>query len=394
MKVLGIITFLFGAFSAFVSCFDDRSVSEREYGGVPYPYRHYDEAVDFLRSVNTNYPGITKLESVGLSVQKRSIAALVISAGDVKGKPKVRLTGSIHGNEYISGEILFRFIDYLTSEYGSNSGITELLKDRYIAIIPIFNPDGHESGKRYNANNVDLNRNFTFYGNSTRMSYHGKAAFDQPESSAMRDYSGRRFHLSVTFHSGEVVVNLPFDYSTSILPDENQLVWELGRIYADSGTVRIFKENPDIYRSRDANEGVINGGDWYIIDGSLQDWSYMEMGCIDMTVEVARSSPLTQDGIEEVFLYNRDSLLAYIEAAGNGVWGKVVDEDGNPLEGVSIKRDRIEDFIVYTDEDGYFMRVLEADFLSETELCFFKEGYAAKFVKVYGKGETLVMLKR
>jgi len=393
MKFLRVITFLSAACAVFASCFDDKSVSEREYGGVPYPYRNYDDAVNFLYGVNANYPDITKVESIGSSVYRRPVIAFVISSGGTKGKPRVRLTGSIHGNEYISGEILFRFIDYLTSEYGVNPRITKLVEERCIAIIPIFNPDGHESGRRYNANNVDLNRNFSFYKDVPRSSYQGKAAFDQPESRAMRDYSARNFHLSVTFHSGEVIVNLPFDYGTSgeILPDENRLLWELGRIYADSGTPRIFKENPDVYRY--AIEGVLNGGDWYVIDGSLQDWSYKETGCIDMTVEVARSSPLTQSGIEEVFLYNRDSLLSYIEAAGNGVWGKVIDESGAPLEGVSIRRFGADDFTVYTGRDGYFMRLLEADF-SAANLCFIKDGYASKYVEVNGKSEISVTLER
>ena len=381
------------AFTIFASCSDDKSISEREYGGVPYPYRHYDDAVNFLYGVNADHPDITSVEYIGTSVRGQAIAALVISSGETEGKPRVRLTGSIHGNEYISGEILFKFIDYLMSEYGINLRITELLEERCIVIIPILNPDGHESGRRYNANNVDLNRNFPFYRDSPRSSYQGKAAFDQPESRAMRDYSGKDFHLSITFHSGEVIVNLPFDYGKSrdILPNENRLLWELGRIYADSGTVHIFKENPDIYRY--ADRGVINGGDWYVVDGSLQDWSYMEAGCIDMTVEVARSSPPTQEGIEEVFLYNRDSLLAYIEAAGNGVWGKVIDENRDPIEGVSIKRTGVEDFAVYTDRNGYFMRLLETD-CSTTYLHFFKEGYAAKSIEVHNKSEIPVTLER
>jgi len=388
-----VIIFLLWASVTFISCSDDKSVSEREYDGVPYPYRHYDDAVDFLHRVHADHPDITKIEYIGSSAQGRAIAALVISSKEIKGKPRVRLTGSIHGNEYISGEILFRFIEYLTSEYGCDSRITELLESHYIAIIPIFNPDGHELGRRYNANNVDLNRNFTFYKDSPRRSYHGKTAFDQPESRAMRDYSAGRFHLSVTFHSGEVVVNLPFDYSRD-LPDENTLLWELGRIYADSGIDTIFKKNPDLYRY--ADEGVITGSNWYVVDGSLQDWSYKEAGCIDMTVEVARSSPSTRDGIEEIFLYNRDSLLAYIEAAGNGVWGEVIDEDGKPLEGVSIKRVGAEDFTVYTDKDGYFTRLLETNFPSDTKLRFSKKGYADENVEVHTEGEiqSPVVLKR
>jgi hypothetical protein len=374
------------------SCFDDKHVSEREYAGVPYPYRTYNDAVDFLNSKQAEYPNFTRIENIGASEKGRAILAFIISNNpdNIEDEPRVRLTGSIHGNEYISGEILFRFIDYLTSEYDAgNSTVAYLIENRYIAIIPIFNPDGHEAGTRYNANKVDINRNFPFYTGAMRSNYHGVAPFDQSESRVMRDFSKKLFHLSVTFHSGEVVVNLPFDYRKSAAnggadPLENSLVWELGRRYADSGSLldSIFKNNPDVYRYADG--GVITGGDWYVVDGSLQDWSYSETGCIDMTVEVARSSPMTQDGIEKVFLYNRDSLLACIESAGEGVSGWVEDGDGNPLGGVSVSRiiapgeaaEKESDLTVYTDGNGYFMRMLSSGDLSGVKLRFSRADYA------------------
>ena len=36
-------------------------------------------------------------------------------------------------------------------------------------------------------------------------------------------------------------------------------------------------------------------------------------------------SPQTSAGIEEVYLYNRDSIMAYIDSAGTGVYGEITN---------------------------------------------------------------------
>jgi carboxypeptidase D len=337
----------------------DNSVGEKNTGGVPAIYRDYSEVTQFLSQVHEAYPTITAIEPVGTSVEGRDIQALVISdnPGDIEAEPRVRLTGTIHGSEFISGEILFRFIDYLTTQYAADDTVKNLVDSRYIVIIPVMNPDGLQAGTRQNANDVDLNRNFIL----------GASSFTQNESQAMRLYSlDKKFNISVTYHSGTVVVNTLFDYAgekrNGIVPGEYDLVKSLGRIYADAG----FKNSNGIMTTEDDEDvvdGVINGGDWYIANGTLQDWSYLEAGCIDYTVEVARSSPLTEEGINNVFLYNRDSMLALIEAAGMGVSGHVTEADGiTPLEGVAVKNvtsGSETDLVTYTDSKGYFHRVLK-----------------------------------
>ena len=375
MKKL-LLVFVF-SLVCFFSCSSDNyySISEQEYGGVLEGYRTYAEANVFIDDMVFKYPTITKKDSIGKSTLGREIPVLIISKNPnvIEDEPRVRLTGAIHGNEFISGEVLFRFIEYLLSHYDDSPEITELINSRYIAIIPIFNVDGHERGSRYNANRVDLNRNFPFYDFSVeRGGYFGSAAFDQRESQAMRDFSKKLFHLSMTFHAGEVVINLPFDY-THEYPSENNLLWHLGSLYATAG----FSDNPGIYKRSPAVNGVINGWDWYRADGSLQDWSYIDTGCIDITVEVARISPRNDADINTVFEYNRDSLLAYIEAAGHGICGVVKDSSGHGIEGVAVKRITTEspqetDLVVYTDANGYYMRVCDA---GTYKLSFSKEGY-------------------
>lgn len=292
---------------------------EREYEGVPKVYRSFDTAVKYLIQTKNNRPSIVHYTTMGKTVEGRDIPAVIVTKNPTEpqgDKPGVRIAGSIHGNEYISGEVVFRFIEYLTNEYkAGNSEIVKIVDNNYIVCMPILNPDGHERGSRYNANWEDLNRDFVIYGAGGS----GISLFTQPETQAVRDFPAI-FHISVTFHSGEVVINLPFDYATRLskgyapraVPASNDLVWDLGNVYANAG----FSSNPDVLLSSYAVNGVITGGDWYAIDGSLQDWSYLQTGCIDMTVEVSRNySPQTEEGIQAVFDYNKKSLVEFIKQA-------------------------------------------------------------------------------
>ncbi len=349
----------------------------------PYEYHSPEELQAFLIRTEADYPDITDLITIGYSVEGRPINVLVISDNpgtNEPGEPRVRFTGSIHGNEYIAGEILIDFIMYLTQNYDPqepSNVVTELVNGSYIAVIPILNPDGIAAGVRYNSNGVDLNRNFsTEWVVSTA---HGDSPFSEPESSALRDYSVETvFHLSATYHSGTVIVNMPFDYaseSNGIIPGEYDLVKYIARLYSGSG---IFLQNPDILADPDVDSGTINGGDWYIVYGSLQDWSYKERGCLDLTIEVAKESPQTLEGIEEVFLYNRDSMIEFIFAAGTGIYGKVIDENGSSMPGVSVYlNDGINDgdLITVTDSDGYYYKIVRPGDYSGYSLKFSAAGY-------------------
>jgi len=375
--------FLLIALAVFTSCWDGTSAELI----IPADYHDPSEVRSFLEDVEAQHSDIAHLETVGYSVRGEEIIALVISdnPGDNEDEPRVRLTGTIHGDEIISGEILIRLIEELTGRYETDPDIKELVDNRYIVIIPVMNPDGMWDGRRHNANNVDLNRNFSTEWSSTEL-YPGAYAFSEPESAALRDYfMDKNFHLSATFHAGTVIVNLPWDYIKGSLggvpvpenrPLEDELLWALGKTYSLAGT---FLANPDILTDSDADEGVINGGDWYVVNGSLQDWSYRETGCVDITIEIAdNKSPETEEGIDEVFAYNRESLLAYIDAAGMGVSGYVEDADGYPLYGVAVKV--VDgDIITHTDENGWFHRIL---LNGEYTLEFSLDGYEADPVNV------------
>ncbi len=350
----------------------------------PPVYHSPESMATELNMLHAAYPLITSTSTVGYSVSGRPIYAFIISGNpatstiNISGtdfyKPRIRLTGSIHGNEYISGEILISFIKYLLQNYDAahpEYNVTRLVDTRYIAIIPMLNPDGVASSTRNNAHGVDLNRNFSYKWTSG--GDHGTSSFSQPESAALRDYSlGNVFHLAATYHSGAVIVNMPFDYGCENrmsgdcaghpdAPIENDFVKYISRVYTAAGT---FLTNPGILNDPPyVVQGTINGGDWYVANGTLQDWSYMEAGCMEVTIEVANSSPLTAEGIDQVFMYNRDSIIAYMDAAGTGVYGRITPNGTTtPVAGAKVyiwATTTEGDLQVRSDSDGYYFKILK-----------------------------------
>ncbi len=353
-----------------------------------YQYHTPEEVLTFLDEVVLNYPSIAALESVGagLSEDGRPIRAIVISDNPTvqEGEPSIRLTGGIHGSEKITVELMIRFIEYLVSNYNKpgSEEITDLINSRYIVIIPVMNPDGLAAGNRFNSRAVDLNRNFS-YAWEAGVS-HGDYPFSEAESQAIRDFSTSNiFHLSVTYHSGAVVLNLPFDYgaehaTTPVVPDENTLVRSFGLAYSESG---LFLDNPDVMSSVYSYNGIINGGDWYIAYGSLQDWSYKVTGCLDLTIEVARRNPSSEEGVQQIFMYNRDSLIEYIKKAGYGIHGRVTsstEPDGVKDAEVTVIYNNgsgiTGDIKTKTDSKGYYNRILSQ---GSYQLVFSKSGYTS-----------------
>ena len=114
---------------------------------------------------------ITKdCQSMGESVQKRAIDYCVF--GD--GEDVIFIIGSIHGNEPAGKLLVEKLGEYLDEK-------PDLLVGRKVVLLAAANPDGLASRSRFNANRVDLNRNFEAANriNNKRSGYH---ALSEPES--------------------------------------------------------------------------------------------------------------------------------------------------------------------------------------------------------------------
>jgi len=144
-------------------------------------------------------PGV---EIIALSVEGRPITARRIGTGS----RALLLIGGLHGGwEANTTGLMFALLDHFTAQPG------DLPADSALIIIPAANPDGTARGAtpagRFNANGVDLNRNWGC-GWSAAAVWRtfpvsaGGRAFSEPEARALAEYIQRTRPAGVLlFHS-------------------------------------------------------------------------------------------------------------------------------------------------------------------------------------------------
>ena len=95
----------------------------------------------------------TNVEVLGHSVQGRPIYSCKIGHGETK----ILMWSQMHGNESTTTKGMMDFMNFLQTD---SPFVNELLKEYCFCFIPMLNPDGAEMYTRFNANEVDLNRDF------------------------------------------------------------------------------------------------------------------------------------------------------------------------------------------------------------------------------------------
>lgn len=282
--------------------------------GVLGTYHTHAQIGALLAQAAADHPAIASTYSLGNSVQGRALFAIVISdnVSVEEAEPEVRLTSTIHGDEPVQLENLLQLVEELTTLYGSDSVITDLVDNTEIHIVPCLNPDGLAAGQRTNAHSVDLNRNFPVPDGSIG----GDGTYtEELETQLIKAHGAAHdFALSLVGHGGALVVNYLWDYTYTLAPDDAAL-----QLMA----LEYSQYNPPMYASLEFPLGITNGAAWYIAKGSVQDWAYHETGCWDFTVEVGDEKIPLASELDQLWLDNRQSLLHFIRAARYGVRGRV-----------------------------------------------------------------------
>ncbi|HEX4825127.1 MAG TPA: DUF2817 domain-containing protein [Candidatus Polarisedimenticolaceae bacterium] len=298
---------------------------------VPSTYHTYETLTSELQAIAAAHPDIVRLSSLGKSVQGRDLWMVLISKNpDVQeDEPEVKYIAAMHGDEVVGKEMLVDLINLLVSGYGTDPRLTALVDGNEIWILPSMNPDGTAAGRRYNANNVDLNRNFP----DQFVDPNDTTAGRQPETAHVMDWGyAHSPALAANFHGGSLVANYPYDgtadgqsvYSAS--PDD--AVWvSIARTYAD-------RNAPMKASNSDASftNGICNGADWYTITGGMQDWNYVWRGDKEITLEISTVKWPAGSQLPPFWADNKESMLSYLERAAEGVRGIVRDAaTGAPL---------------------------------------------------------------
>jgi hypothetical protein len=178
---------------------------------------------------------------IGLSVQGRAIDSYTYGTGTTR----LAFVGGVHGGyEWNSVLLAYQFKDYLDA---NPAAVPSTLS---VSVIPNANPDGvfkiigkegrfvladtvglpvDQSAGRFNANKVDLNRNFdckwqptsTWRGSAVSA---GTSAFSEPEARAIRDFVLKSKPAAVVFWHSQANAVYASECTAGILPKTREIM--------------------------------------------------------------------------------------------------------------------------------------------------------------------------
>lgn len=266
-------------------------------------YYTFAQMVTAMDNLVAAYPAIAQKFSLGKTVENRDIWCIKISdnvATDDPVEPEVLFMGLQHAREAIGGSSMIFLMQYLCENYATNSKVKDLVDNREIFIIPCMNADGWEYNRSTKPNGgggwrknrkviasgeygVDLNRNWgidwaqcsapivgpaSSCGSNSKLStnetYWGTAAFSEPETQAVRDFT-KTHHLvaMIDQHAYGPYYSLPFG-RPSLHPQPDSLTVPQQQFYTKISSLM------GTYNGMRAGNSAQALG--YEVAGGVKDW--------------------------------------------------------------------------------------------------------------------------
>ncbi|HEY3333881.1 MAG TPA: M14 family metallopeptidase [Candidatus Limnocylindrales bacterium] len=321
------------------------AAAEPDFPSTMSGYHNFPEMVAEIQAAATAYPDIVQVFSIGRSYGGRDIWAAKISdnvATDER-EPEVLIDALHHAREHLSTEQALAILRWLTTGYGSDATVTQLVNTRETFIIFALNPDGMSydltgdpfrawrKNRQPNAGTTaigtDINRNYGYRwgccggssGSPSASTYRGAAPFSAPETQVFRDFVRSRvidgvqqIRTHITLHTNGELILWPYGYTRTNVPadmtslDHDTFV-ALGRAQASRNG----------YTAEQSS-------DLYITDGDQIDWMYATYRIFSFTYELYPSEQSTvwkdhypdDSKIAAQTTRNRGAILHLINRAG------------------------------------------------------------------------------
>lgn len=203
-----------------------------------------------------------RVASIGTSVQGRKIYANYYGTGS----KKIIFYAAIHGTEANTSSTLRKWMKELELNY------YKIPADKTVIVITALNPDGVANKNRFNANGVDINRNFqtldwvsgTYFKSTYYPTGGGAYPFSEPETVAIRNFiTSQGAYLTIAYHSA----------AGYVIPSALTKSKEYGTIYSQLSGYRYIAPG---------SEGSFS----YDITGSFDDWGEQN-GFNTLTIELS-----------------------------------------------------------------------------------------------------------
>ena len=327
-------------------------------------YPSYDEYINMMNQFPIDYPGLCEVVNIGYSTNGRELLFIHINdnLGSTQNEPEFMYTSTMHGDEVTGYVLTLRYIEYLLQNYDVIPEITNMVNNIDIWINPLANPDGTYAGgnnsvwgaTRFNANYVDLNRNYA----DPEDGPHPDGNEYQAETLAFMDFAeNQNFVMSSNLHTGAEVLNYPWD-TWSQLAADNDWWYYVCREYADI----VHANAPSGYLTFMDN-GITNGYAWYSISGGRQDYMNYFHNCREMTLELSNVKMPPENQLPDFWEYNYRSFISYMKQVMYGFSGIVTNSvTGEPVEAkVFVDNHDIDNSWVFSNpETGNYNRPIKS----------------------------------
>ncbi len=130
------------------------AIWEREHTSPADPYSmKHAELKRRLEAIEREYPGLTRREVAGKSVEGREIYLLRLG----KGSGQILIWSQMHGDEPTGTNSMLDLFHFI-GRHQQEPWVQDILQKFTLLCIPMLNPDGAERNQRRNAQGIDINR--------------------------------------------------------------------------------------------------------------------------------------------------------------------------------------------------------------------------------------------
>ena len=260
-----------------------------------------DELIELARQ----YPTLTKLVSIGKTVQGKDIFAIKVTKDaaqlDDGSRPSVLYSSTQHAREWITTEMNRRLLHHYLEQYAADAAIQRVVDTTELWFVPVANPDGYDhaftEGNRLWRKNlrdndgdgvitgldgVDPNRNFSYrwgydnegsspsFGSET---YRGTAPASEPETRALDGLMSKiGFEFQINYHSAAELLLYGIGWQVAT-PTPDDLLYET--LAGDDVNPAVAGYDPDI------------SAELYTTNGETTEHAHNRYGTLAFTPEMS-----------------------------------------------------------------------------------------------------------
>jgi hypothetical protein len=276
------------------------------------PYAGEGGLKEEFEQIAADHPDITKLVTIGQTVQGQDIIALKVTrranqTADGR-RPATLFSAAQHAREWITPEMVRRLTHHVIDAYGDDPAITRLVDRTELWFVPVSNPDGYdwtfEPGQRMWRKNlrdnngdgvitpidgVDPNRNFpTKWGyddegsspNFGSETYRGVAPASEPETVALDGLMDRiGFRFQINYHSAAELLLWGTGWQVST-PTPDDAIYEA--MSGDDAEPAVPGYDPDI------------SAELYTTNGETTEHAHSTYGTLAFTPEMSTCQTVSE----------------------------------------------------------------------------------------------------